>query len=436
MIGLGLSAFSGCATTRPPTLEPLIRLESRTPVVLVPGITGSKLRDAESGKIVWGDARSLFFPRDGGYRLALPLPPERRAADRLAPVDVVTGFKVLGLIKVDISASLIELMQRNGYRFGDLDSPESDDTFFVFPFDWRRGSVHNAGELARSLERLRRAREETVLHVNLLCQSDAALMARYLIKYGDVPLDRAEAGAVAPTRIRVDKLILIGTANGGALKILREMNRTRSYVPFVGRRLLPEVMFTYPSVYEALPAYRDDFFFDGQGLPLQVDLFDAESWRRYGWSVYRAKARKRLERRKREDLFGSEEQRTEFLQRVLQHARRLHRLLEQDVRGFGGTRYYMVQNGYRPTPDRALLIHEKGAWRTEFGSDRRVKKHAYLSALASAPGDGHATLESQMWLSPQEKAALAMPPVHVSAYHRKIIRHPATHRRILQFLLD
>lgn len=435
-IGLALSAVSGCTTHRPPTLEPLVRLESRTPVVLVPGITGSRLRDTETGKIAWGDTRSIFFPRDGGYRLALPVPADRRAEDPLEPDGVVTRFNVAGLLKVDIYASLIEMMQRNGYRLGDLEAPEPGETFFVFPYDWRRGTVHNAGELARRLEGLRRARGDPVLHVNLLCQSDAALIARYLIKYGGAPLDRAEAAAGAPAGLRVDKLILIGTANGGALKILREMNRTRSYVPVIGRRLLPEVIFTYPSVYEALPAYRDGFFFDAEGRPLPVDLYDAESWRRYGWSVYGAKTRKRLERRAREELFGHEEQRAEFLARALERARRLHRLLDRDVPAFGGTRYYMVQNGYRPTPDRALLIREKDGWRTAFGSDRRVRREPFLSALADAPGDGHATLESQMWLSPQEKDALAKPPVYVPVYHRRIILHPATQRRILEFLLD
>ena len=43
----------------------------KVPVIVVPGITGTRLRDGESGKLVWGSARNVFFPRDGGYRLAL-----------------------------------------------------------------------------------------------------------------------------------------------------------------------------------------------------------------------------------------------------------------------------------------------------------------------------------------------------------------------------
>ena len=46
-------------------MEPLARAEVRTPVVLIPGITGSKLRDRDTGTVRWGNTRSLFFPRDG-----------------------------------------------------------------------------------------------------------------------------------------------------------------------------------------------------------------------------------------------------------------------------------------------------------------------------------------------------------------------------------
>lgn len=435
-IALALLSSAGCATRRPPVLEPLVRVEKRTPVVLVPGITGSRLRDAESGKIVWGNARRIFLPRDGGYRLALPVPAEQRARDRLEPAGVVVGFNVLGLIRVDIYASLIELMKRNGYRLGDLEAPAPGDDFFVFPFDWRRGTVHNAGILARYLERLRQARNEPVLHVNLLCQSDAALLSRYLIKYGGLPLERAEAGEEAPATISVDKLILVGSANGGSLKILRELNHTSSYVPVIGRKLRPEVLFTYPSVYEALPTYREDFFFNETGAPMRIDLHDPESWKRYGWSVHNTGIRRRIERRGREDLFGNDTERTAFIEQELDRARRLHRLLQQDVPDFAGTRYYMVQNAYRPTHDRALLVREGDGWRTAFGEDRPVKGKPLLSALASAPGDGHATLESQMRLSPQERVALAADPVYVPVYHRKIILHPATQQRILEFLLD
>lgn len=429
--------FAGCATHRPPVLEPLRDVKARTPVVLIPGITGTRLRDRETGRTVWGNSRSIFFPRDGGYRLALPIDLAEGERDSLEAGSLILHFRLLGLFRFEIYGSLIRLMEANGYRLGDLNHPRPDDTFFLFPYDWRHENLRAVQELAELLERLRQVRGDDVLRVNFICQSNAGRIARYFIKYGAAPLAQAESGTASrPSRIEVDKLILVGAANGGALSTLEELCRGRSYLPILGRKFLPETSFTYRSVYEELPAYRRDLFFDSEGRPLAIDLFDAANWETYGWSVWGRKARKRLSRTKHEDLFGDEKRRAEFLAESLDRAHRLHDVLSRDVRDFGGTEYYLVQNVYLPTPERALLLQRQGEWRTLYGTHPRVSSVPYLQSLASAPGDRHATLDSLFWLSPQERKALAAPPAHIPAVHRKIILSEAAHRWILSYLLD
>ncbi len=49
-------------------------------------------------------------------------------------------------------------------------------------------------------------------------------------------------------------------------------------------------------------------------------------------------------------------------------------------------------------------------------------------------GDGHATTESQRWLSPQEARRLGQNLLEVDAPHRQIIQQKATHRQILKIL--
>ena len=96
----------------------------------------------------------------------------------------------------------------------------------------------------------------------------------------------------------------------------------------------------------------------------------------------------------------------------------------------------MIQNGLRPTERRALLEQRNGRWRTRFFHDGAVKDDPWLRSLATEPGDGHATLTSQMALSPQERSALVRPPVWVDAPHRTIVLDRATHRAILEFLRE
>jgi len=433
---LALTLLCACASREPVRLEPLVRLQPKTPVVIVPGFSGSMLRDPADGKIVWGTARSLFGPRDGGYSLALPLDPAERVRQGYEAFDVVRGMRI-GFVNVDIYGDLIEVLEANGYRLGDLENPAADDTLFVFPYDWRYNNISAAADLTERLLHLQRVRGEPTLRLHVICHSNASRIARYVMKYGSASLDDAEAGrARPPAGIHVEKLLLVGTANGGATNGFRNMLEGRSYAPVVGRKITPEVVFSYEAAFETLPAYRDKLFLDENGAELDVDLFDATDWERYGWSIYAPRVEKRLLKRGRTDLFGEPGQRREHLARSLDRARRLHAVLLRDVPGFPETRYYMVQNAYRETPDRILLRRDgKGQWETLFFPQRPLRR-GRLFSLASSPGDGHATVLSQQWLSPQEREALVAEPLYVPAYHRTIVHHPTTHRAILDYLLE
>ena len=66
-----------------------------------------------------------------------------------------------------------------------------------------------------------------------MCQSNGERICRYLAKYGAATLEEAEAGRTAPLPgIAIEKVLLVGTSNAGSLRILRELNRGRSYGTF------------------------------------------------------------------------------------------------------------------------------------------------------------------------------------------------------------
>jgi hypothetical protein len=431
----------GCAAPRAPVSPALRDAPSRTPVVLIPGTTGSQLRDRETGRIVWGRAMNFFLPLDGGYELALPLEDGTGGPDRLEPADPVDEVRLLGVFRIEVYRGIKRLMRQNGYRLGDLRRPRAEDDFFVFTHDWRRDNLHAVGELAGQLEGLRRARGEPQLRVVLVCHSDGAHIGRYFAKYGGVGLEDAEAGRAVGQEpaagVQVEKLILIGTANGGAIGMLELMNRGRVYLPLLGRRWRPEVFFTMHMFYQHLPVYREDMFFDRTGQRLDIDLFDPANWERYQWSIHAPATAERLRRRPQAAArFGSAEQQAEHLRRQLDRGRRLNALLMRDAPGFGGTRYYLLQNAYDPTPDRALLRRANDRWETLFVKDSAVRRNRLWRSLAAAPGDGYATLDSQMWLSPQERGALARPPLYIDGGHMKLVTHPGTHYWLLEALAD
>ncbi|HEV2847007.1 MAG TPA: hypothetical protein VG477_19275, partial [Thermoanaerobaculia bacterium] len=374
------------------------------PVIFVPGVTGVVLRDTRTGEIVWGRGRNLLGPRDQGHGLALPLV-EGSGQPVLEPVAPIDRLILFGIRK-PIYGPIRALLTRAGYVQGRLESPRPGETLFLFAYDWRRDLTESAGLLRRQLEELRRARGRERLEVDLICQSSGAHLCRYLTKYGGVPQPEAEAGRGGlPPTLAVRRLVLVGSSNGGSLRILRELDRGRRYVPLVGRWIRSEVLFTFPSLFQDLPIYRRDLFLDADGKPLDIDLFDPESWRRYGWSIYNKEAVRRL-REGAPRFLGGPAERDAYLVRALSSARRFQELLRADAPGFGKTRIYVVGSADQPTPDRAVVVREGDDWRRYFTGDKFLRRRPKLDALATVPGDEHATLTSQDWLSPQEQAAL------------------------------
>lgn len=453
---LTLQACSGLP--EPPTRESLVRRSERNPVILVAGLTGVELRHRDTGKVLWGNGWSLYFPRDGGTTLALPLearpgddrpePLSHLAPSPLEPSEVIRSVSLLGIRKA-IYDPIYELLEANGWTLGDLRNPRPGEDFFPFVYDWRQDKVANAALLARQLEALRRMRRERTgeptLSVTLICQSCGAHLCRWLAKYGGASLEEAEAGAVPGGGVRVDKVILVGSSNGGSLRILRELHRGRTYLP-LGRRWLPETLFTFRSLYQDLPAYRADFFVDQGGRPLELDLYDAQAWRGHGWSVFSPQARRRLEKRRRKGprgeagagIFGTEAERLAFLQRQLDRARRFQRLLKADAPGFRDTRYYLVQGSRTPTPDRAVIVagaKGKAGRRLLFTGDSELERLG-LSSAVSAPGDEHATVASQMWLSVQETEALARDPFYAPGGHFELVLAPEAQVALTEMLGD
>lgn len=421
-----------------PILLPLKNLQNKTPVVYVHGSTGSELRDRDSGEIAWGRGRQLMQPRDDGYALARPihLPPES-GESRLEVGPAIEKISLARLFNKEVYGPMIRLLQANGYQRGDLSRPEASDTAFLFAYDWRLDHRLAAVKLYEQLEGLRRARGEERLSVDLICQSNGAYVCRYLMKYGTASVAAAEAGqATPPSTLRFRKVILLGNSNGGSLRILREIHRGRTYIDFIGRKLRPEVLFSLPALFQDLPTLHEDLFVDRDGKPLAVDIFDAEAWRRHGWAVFDPTTRRRLERKGRTDLFGDEAQQMEYLRRVLDYSRRFQRLLRQDVEGFGSPRFYLLQSKAFDTPRRAVLVPAGDGWEMWFTGDKKLQRSERLHELVTAKGDIHGTVDSQLWLSPQETAAIAAPPFYSEHEHFELILQPETHRHILEVLLE
>src|SRR6185436_5951795 len=104
------------------------------------------------------------------------------------------------------------------------------DTFYVFPYDWRRDNVENAQVLVRKIETLKRRLGKPNLKFNVIAHSMGGLIARYAAMYGAADLS---ASAPQPTWVgdkHFNKIFLLGTPNEGSIMSLNALLNGFSYV--------------------------------------------------------------------------------------------------------------------------------------------------------------------------------------------------------------
>ena len=319
--------------------------QSLTPVILIPGTSRTKLSKGETGPIVWGNFRNFFGIRHG-EELALPIESTnlRENRDELIPRALVEKFTIIPFIfGVYTHKRFLERMQRiGGYQLGDMNKPKQGDNFFVFLYDWRRSSEENAERLAQKIESLKQFYGEPAAKFDLIVHSSALFMVRYYALYGGK--DVLNESSPTPTNAgaqNIRKLILVSPPHRGtalAFRIIDEGFRP-VHLPFA-RFFSAYEIFTLPAFFEMLPPPGDPLFVDQNGNTLDLDLYDASNWVRYGWSVFNQKEQKRLERKYKhlyhsswkEEIEKENQKRQRYLEAVLKRAKALHEAIDEGTK--------------------------------------------------------------------------------------------------------
>jgi pimeloyl-ACP methyl ester carboxylesterase len=286
----------GCISAhRTPNLERIFAAararSGKRPVIVIPGILGSELINSRTGEKVWP---TPFRSSNDG----LPMTPDLATnRDDLVPGKIVETVRLARVLpEVYVYRDLLEALRHfAGYRDGDWDNPPVDgdkDTFYVFAYDWRLDNVTNARELIRRIERLKEKLGRPDLKFNIVAHSMGGLIARYAVMYGSADLPGGD-GEIQPTWAgaeHIQKIVMIGVPNEGSADAFATLidgysitEGLRRRVPLLNR-LTAEDAISSPSVFQLLPHAGAARFLDENLKPLQIDLYDAEVWKRYGWS--------------------------------------------------------------------------------------------------------------------------------------------------------
>jgi hypothetical protein len=411
----------------------------RNPIIVIPGILGSKLRDPATGELAWGAfERGVADPEEpaGARLVALPIDAIHSLAelrDEIVPSGVLDKLHIeLAGIAIDIQAyaGILATLGAGGYRDealglgGEVDYGADHFTCFQFDYDWRRDNVENAKRLHAFIEEKRAyvqkqyaKRYGTVnadVKFDIAAHSMGGLLTRYYLMYGaqDLPADGSLPALSWEGAKRVERVVLIGTPNAGsldALVMLVEGHRPGPLLPYYSAAVLG----TFPSVYQLLPRGRHAAaLWDGDAAHPIADLTDATLWEQEGWGLADPEQGPALATLlpKERDPAARRATALAFQRRALERARAFQAALDRhEVAPPAGLDLFLVAGDAAQTAQQVAVRRADGA----------------LAVVANGPGDG--TVLRTSALLDERSGGSFRPTVESPIPFRQVLFLPDTH---------
>ena len=414
LIVVSLVSSACISARRTPNLENIFATaRARTgkrPVIVIPGILGSELINPKTGETVWPSA---FRTSQEG----LPISPDLASnRDDLVPGKIIETVRLARVLpEVYVYRDLLEALRHYaGYRDGNWENPASDgyqDTFYIFPYDWRQDNVSNARELVKRIVRLKTRLQRPDLKFTVVAHSMGGLIARYAAMYGDADLPDGD-GPIQPSwagAAHISKIMMFGTPNEGSADAFATIidgysitEGLRRRVPLLNKLTAEDVVST-PSVFQLMPHRQVVKFLDENLQPLQLDLYDPEVWKRYGWSVIYSSPDFRRRYTNTNGTDGhSEADLDAYLAATLRRARRFHEALDAAQKTDSPVVLLAIGGDCEETLSAPLVLRDekRNRWLTltrpreyKTSSGVKISKQKATEAMY-APGDGRVTRAS------------------------------------------
>ncbi len=411
-------AFSGCVGgRRTPNLEAIFAQtkmrRGKRPVIIIPGVLGSELVNAKTQERVW-----LSLSASNDDDLSLPISPDlTKNRDNLVAKGIIQKAKISAFLpEVYVYQALIDSMQKyGGYTEGNWENPDIAngglDKYYIFAYDWRLDNVENARLLTRKIHELKEKLAQPELRFNVIAHSMGGLIARYAAMYGDADLPENDQTPV-PNRDGAkdfNKIFMFGTPNEGSMASLETLIKGFRIGGFLLDNLKSEAVFTSPAVFQLLPHRTTERFYDENLAPLDVDLYDLQTWKKFGWSAYSSKSfldkftgDKTADTKNNPFAGVSRDELDAYFTNVLRRAKNFHRALDTDSAIPPSISFYAFGSDCDDTQDGAILIKtgKNETWQTIFTpkniqtfSGKNISAAA-MSAKLFAPGDSRVTRRS------------------------------------------
>lgn len=287
----------------------------RNPVILIPGVQGSRLVDSETNTVIWGAFGGQELNPNTPLGLELFSVPMKKGIPLNELTDSTVADGVLDNVKVHLAGlsfnlkayyNIVSILGAGqyldydiAYKNASVDYGKHHFTCFQFAYDWRLSIDENARRLAEFIEDKRAFVQEQIeekygipgynVKFDLIAHSMGGLLSRYFLRYGGVPVESVDMNAPVPWTGagRIDKLVMIGTPNAGSVKAVINFADGMTVGP-----LLPKFSQTLvgniPSVYQLLPRNRHKRVVDADNPEKVIDIYDPNVWIENQWGLAQA----------------------------------------------------------------------------------------------------------------------------------------------------
>jgi len=415
-----LGLLGGCATSpKGPPLERIYRQRAsrpQPPLIVIPGAFGSRLFDTRSGEEIWPRSSArLLFSRYTGLEVEI----DESTLDPLAGHVLPQGVFRKGLGR-DFYGQILDTLETIGrYQRREPGQPveEGRRNYYVYLYDWRLDNVAAVNGLHELIERIRHDYGDPRLRVDLLAHSNGGLLARYYARFGAV--DHLDAATAVPDYAgapAIRRLLMVGTPNLGSMQPVLSHVRGEE----IGLRRIPaEVVATTSGAPQLMPHPALPWLVAPNGKVITADIFDVETWREFGWSIFDPRVRERTIAGKGGGRAGRRYLAVleSYFARHLARGRNFHQLMGQPGDGrdvlpfvFGGDCELTVARLVVEEVRGRRVAHERAE------TLQRPLAGVDYDDLLYAPGDGVVTRSSLLGRTsePLQQGAAAIGPLPLS----------------------
>ena len=225
------------------------------PLIFVPGLKGSQLRDA-TGESVWltaAQALNLNTPS-----LALPL----LWINGVQTKDAIQTEGILAQVTV-----IPFLLEQSLYGPWLNAASEMKRPFYAFAYDWRRDNLETLEQLESFIKEVRNRHQAN--KVQIVAHSMGGLLT---------------LAAMNRHPEMLHSVIFAGVPFSGGIGFLPDLH-TGTDTGLNSKILSPEVLFTFPSLYSLFPLDGSGLE-DNHGKALPLDFYKLEDWKAYRLGLF------------------------------------------------------------------------------------------------------------------------------------------------------